>query len=147
MSDMEMDFVDPDGGIFLSEKHPGKCLKRWFEKDLHNMESTIEFFHFCTTLVESLNLSHQVLVPTIYEKHGDFVMMDYDPSAIAIAEKTLRKENEAILELLLKACLAKGEIQESEYAHSLAFMIQDKSMFIRESFQGGKLVIAGLELH
>lgn len=104
---------------------------------------TIDFFEFCKEVSKKSNFGDDVVIPKVYEKENDFVMMDFDASAISIKEKNPTNNNQNILNKLLIEC-HKINSTNSSY---LKAMIKNKSTFIRESFKTGKLVIAGLETY
>lgn len=143
MSNLKIDIKEIDGGIFLSSDTPGVCLKRWYKDKIQMIEPTINFFEFCKELSKGLNFMNDVVIPRVYEKKSDFLMMDFDASAISIKEKNPTNNNQNILNKLLIEC----DKINSANSNYLKAMIKNKSAFIRESFETGKLVIAGLETY
>jgi len=142
MKNLDIDIKEMDGGIFLSQNNSGICLKRWYKEQLPMLKETLIFFDFCRETAEDLDIEDVVIVPRVYERGDDFVMMDYDASAISIAEKVPTAVQQAVLDKLLAECDREGSI----YSQHLKRMIQQKSTFVRISFTTGNLVIAGLEI-
>lgn len=142
MNDLEYNFKEIDGAIFLSNSSK-KCLKRWFKDSIQMIEPTVVFFQFCKELVQKLKLESELIIPQIYEKGIDFVAMDYDASAIALSEKSITKSNEKTLNILLNEC----KNIKSKNSYYLKLMIENKSVFIRESFETKKIIIGGLEIY
>jgi hypothetical protein len=122
---------------------PGKCLKRWWQSHLEMLDHTIDFFHFCNNLLTETGLESNIKTPMIYELGPDWVLMDYDPTAISINERKENEANKIILEKLHEAC---GKVHSKNSVY-LMKMIENKSFFIRESFSTKQLIIAGLEVY
>jgi hypothetical protein len=140
MENLEFDYKEIDGAIFLSKERQGKCLKRWYKDNIEMLDQTIAFFDFCKKLIIQLNLESKIKIPIIYKRGSDWIIMDYDLSAISINENHI---NSLILNKLSEAC----KKHKSKNGCLLLKMIENKSVFFFESIVTKQIIISGLQVY
>ncbi|WP_120588779.1 peptidoglycan-binding protein [Corallococcus sp. CA054B] len=75
-----------EGQLFLSEKWPGKTLKRWFKSRLSVMDESIKKLKEAMTAVEANSkLKADIKVVKISEQGPDWVIRDFDSSSMELS--------------------------------------------------------------
>ncbi|WP_366934415.1 peptidoglycan-binding protein [Corallococcus exiguus] len=75
-----------EGQLFLSEKWPGKTLKRWFKSRLNDMDESIKKLKEAKAAVEANSkLKADIKVVKIFEQGPDWVLREFDSSSMALS--------------------------------------------------------------
>ncbi|RKG52526.1 hypothetical protein D7X30_33510 [Corallococcus sp. AB011P] len=79
--------VGGEGQLFLSEKLPGKTLKRWFKSRLSDMPKSVKKLQEAEAAVEANHrLQADIKVVKIIEQGPDWVLRDFDSSSMELSK-------------------------------------------------------------
>ncbi len=140
----EPDILLHDSALFLSAAHPDRALRRWYMGQQARMDSTIRFLRELRALVEADgDLAALVTVAGVHKTGSDWILVDFDGSALPISEATgsCWEASDRNCERLLQLLTESGDPN----LRTLRTMIGEKSENVRWSFSKDKVLVTGAD--
>jgi hypothetical protein len=127
-----------EGQIFLSDKVPGRGLKRWFKNSPYKFEDSVKRLEQAQAVVDANpNLKKAMSVVRIYEKGSDWIVRDYDTGSVPIGEAIKDPNVAAIRQQAINALSGSKDPMAVEILKKLG----NNSANIHWSAEQGKLLI------
>ena len=127
-----------EGQLFLSDKFPGKALKRWFKNSPFTFQDALKRLAQAQAVVDSVAKLKQLMsVVQVDEKGSDWMVREFDTSSIPIGEAVKDPQVAAIRQQAIDALRGSSD----PMAQELLKKLENNSANIHWSPAKGKLLV------
>ena len=127
-----------EGQLFLSDKFPGKALKRWFKNSPFTFKDALKRLAQAQAVVDSVAKLKQLMsVVQVDEKGSDWMVREFDTSSIPIGEAVKDPQVAAIRQQAIDALRGSSD----PMAQELLKKLENNSANIHWSPAKGKLLV------